>query len=904
MTLATVPPSAVVLAWISARLQPGIDAQLEELAQASKFANNAISAIDTVKCFNGQDFELWQYKRAIKRAAQCYLVQARTNALQIGFVRLVTLGMFVQGFWYGSHLIDTGNKNPGQVLTAFWGCLMATQAFEQILPQMIVLEKGRVAGATLKAMLVKMERGRNTTATSGQKTPRYCDGDIHVRDVSYPCFTYKTLRTTNFLEVSFAYPSRPSQPALDSANFFFPAGETTFVIGKSGSGKSTLGNLLLQFYNPKSGSISIDGEQIQFLDRSWLRNNITLVQQQNVLFNETIFKNIALGRRDHSRVTKGEVSKSIEMANLQHTISEFPEGLDTLVGRGGNAMSGGQRQRVAIARARLRDTPILILDEATSALDHTNRFAVLEAIRVWRRGKTTIIITHDISQIRPDDYAYVLDQGKVVQEGYRHALEQSKRGLFSSFVEPSVVFPNPTSLQASHAPRRRSSSVGTTRESSRTSLISLDSMEIRFQPRESYIPTVFQPSTHYRHSKRVSSALISPLSPAIIQPSQLSNPRASMVLQSRNSMLVRPYTSALHQPFWKTEMARLDVAGSIVGSGDTTRSASISLVPPPSNFKRSSKLPKLLRALPRKKRKLSPAEKARQVSSIKKILSTVWPTLAWKQQVVLICGFFFALLHAAATPVFSYLFAKLLGTFYLPTGRSEMALKWSLSVLGVAIGDAVASYFMHYLLESCGQAWVDSLRIEAMKRILDQPHSWFDRDKNSLSRLTECLDRNAEEMRNLVGRFAGFVFVAAVMVAIAFIWSLILCWKLTLVGLAAGPFMYAVTRGFEAVSGSWEGKSNDAGEAASSIFTEIFSNIKTVRAMTLEGYFHRKYAKATEHAMKVGLKRSAYSGFFFGLSDASIIYITGTQAYLYRKKSYLTASSTDLLLRIPPGLVL
>ena len=184
VTLATVPVSAIVLAWISARMQPSIDAEGENLNRATKLANNAIVAIDTVKCFNGQIIEVGQYTAAIKSAAKHYLIQAHANASQIGFVRLVTLGMFVQGFWYGSHLIDTGKRNPGQILTAFWACLMATQAVEQILPHMIVLEKGRAAGATLKAVLLQMEGGRKITRMLGRKTPRYCEGDIEVRNAS------------------------------------------------------------------------------------------------------------------------------------------------------------------------------------------------------------------------------------------------------------------------------------------------------------------------------------------------------------------------------------------------------------------------------------------------------------------------------------------------------------------------------------------------------------------------------------------------------------------------------------------------------------------------------------------------------------------------------------------------
>ncbi|KAL8638037.1 MAG: hypothetical protein Q9226_009041, partial [Calogaya cf. arnoldii] len=268
-----------------------------------------------------------------------------------------------------------------------------------------------------------------------------------------------------------------------------------------------------------------------------------------------------------------------------------------------------------------------------------------------------------------------------------------------------------------------------------------------------------------------------------------------------------------------------------------------------------------------------------RIAPIKKILLTVWPTLTWKHRPLLIGGFFCAAVHAAGTPVFSFVFSKLLATFFQPANREREALKWSLSVLAVGTGDALASFFMHYLLEACGQAWVDNLRIESMKRIIDQPRTWFDRDKNSVSKLTECLDRNAEEMRNLLGRFAGFMFVVVIMLSTAIIWSLVVCWKLTLVGLASAPFIYVITRLYQAVSGKWEGRSNDAGTSAASIFTETFGNIRTVRALTLEAYLHEKYLKATETAFHVGLRRSVYSGTFYGISDSGIAFATALIFY-------------------------
>lgn len=187
ITLCAVPFAALILVKLSAGIQTTVTGQVQELTKACKLANNSISSIETVKCYNGQDFEVWQYANAVKNAARFYLRQAHSNALQIGFVRFVTLCMFVQGFWYGMHLVNTGKKTPGAVLTAFWACLMATQTVEQILPQMIILEKGRAAGATIRAMLTRIESGRRVVQMVGRKTPEYCEGDIQVQGVSVPC---------------------------------------------------------------------------------------------------------------------------------------------------------------------------------------------------------------------------------------------------------------------------------------------------------------------------------------------------------------------------------------------------------------------------------------------------------------------------------------------------------------------------------------------------------------------------------------------------------------------------------------------------------------------------------------------------------------------------------------------
>lgn len=642
----------------------------------------------------------------------------------------------------------------------------------------------------------------------------------------------------------------------------------------------------MRFYALSSGDIFLDGHPIQTLDINWLRNNITLVQQQSVLFNETLFKNIAFGRKDWARVRREEVSCAIETAFLQHTLTELPNGLETPVGAGGNAMSGGQRQRVAIARARLRNTPILILDEATSALDYISRGLVMEAIREWRQGKTTIIITHDLSKIAESEYAYILDKGVTVQEGYRGTLEKEPIGPLATNRRP---FQNENSLPALPDPQTQLSSAPTVTASRPTYILdrSDESLNIRYRLRRAFAQSLFSNSPEdLKEAKEAipSQHVISPILPAVfsmhrasgvprmastppfsqIQPIQVLDPPSAPQAQEQemqNASLINEW-----------HVASEIEAGKHPRGAARTSEAYSKTIP-------LDTLGALEGNLPRRRRKATKANKDRRAAPVKKILLTVWPALSWKQRIMLILGFTCAAVHAAATPVFSYVFAELLSTFFMRAHRSEMALKWSFSVLAVATCDAFASFVMHYLLEKCGQTWVDTIRIEAMKRMLDQPRAWFDRDKNKRSKLTDGLDRNAEEMRNLLGRFVAFVFIAVLMMAISIVWSLVLSWKLTLVALASAPILYLLTRSFETISGKWESKSNDVGMSCASIFTETFGNIRTIRAFTLEGYFHKKYLKSTDRAFKTGLQRSFYSGLFFGLSDSAIIFVTALIFY-------------------------
>ncbi|KAL5520889.1 HST6 [Sanghuangporus sanghuang] len=260
-------------------------------------------------------------------------------------------------------------------------------------------------------------------------------------------------------EVTFAYPSRPTIPVLKNISMYFPAGEMTFVVGGSGSGKSSVAQLLVRLYSPSGsggGIVALDDQDIEYLDERWLREHVAVVSQSCILFSGTIHDNVALGacvapltnpdsafnfpsvsnsnsgevpRRRPEDVTREEVERVCTAALMHEFVRDLPDGYDTKLNSGGNgagvSLSGGQKQRLAIARAMLRDPTVLVLDECTSALDATSRVLVFEAIKAWRKNKTTIVITHDLSQITSTDFVYVLQDGNVAEQGYRADLEET-----------------------------------------------------------------------------------------------------------------------------------------------------------------------------------------------------------------------------------------------------------------------------------------------------------------------------------------------------------------------------------------------------------------------------------------------------------------------------------------------
>jgi ABC-type multidrug transport system fused ATPase/permease subunit len=235
-----------------------------------------------------------------------------------------------------------------------------------------------------------------------------------------------------FNDVHFEYPARTDIAVLKGVSLKVSPGQKIALVGQSGAGKSTIASLLLRYYKIGSGSINVDGEDISGLDITAYREHIGIVPQEVLLFGGTIYENIQYGNPE---ATREQITEASRLSHSLEFIESFPDGFETIVGDRGIKLSGGQRQRIAIARAILKDPKILILDEATSSLDSESESLVQKALDVLMEGRTSVIIAHRLSTIKSVDCIYVLENGKIVEEGTHQQLSSIENGKYNAFAK-------------------------------------------------------------------------------------------------------------------------------------------------------------------------------------------------------------------------------------------------------------------------------------------------------------------------------------------------------------------------------------------------------------------------------------------------------------------------------------
>lgn len=673
---------------------------------------------------------------------------------------------------------------------------------------------------------------------------------------------------------------------------FFPSGRISFVVGRSGSGKSTIADLLVRFYQPTTGHILVDRNPIDELDTRWLRENVSLIQQSSTVFNGTFGWNVSLGSSTPESMSSSDIKTACQTALLQSTIAGLPQGLDTVVGPRGVALSGGQRQRLAVARAKIRDPAVLVLDETTSGLDPKSAQMVLEAVRTWRRDKTTIIITHDISQIGMKDYVYVMDRGCLVQQGPYYQLAESGGGMLETLLHAVAKSGSEDAAVACLSPVKkigfqedhdghgssieyRLTATGESQAGGPAGKMwSLARAGHRQSLRGSFLTTgLFLASSAApgNYMPRLSSQPIQ-ASNAADWPLQSATPTPEPALEAKERLESIGKRSSVDLICGQGIQAQLN-RHSWNEPGQRHRQAREKALDPTSSHHG----------------KHSPRSRPAAMPTLLTILRTVWPLLGKASRIEAILGLLCCLAVAAGNPAFSYVFARMLQAFWSPEANKEaVGRPWALVLVGLSVLDGSAVFGSFYLAERVGQAWVNALRNEALTRLMRQPKSWWSSsdpgagqngDSPSPSRIVECLDRGGEEMRKLASVFVPILTMSAGMVAASVAWSLSVSWRLTLVALASGPIIVSMTQLASRVSNKWESRSNCAAEVVSGMFSEVFPNIRVVRALTLETYFSGELAATVQKTFRIGLSRAWRTGLLYGFNQALSDWLTALVFY-------------------------
>ena len=370
LVIMSVVPVIVVLQIISQRTAgPLLAMERAQFGLAATLVERAVSAIATVKAFNASSHEQTAFISVTRKLQDTAWRVNCVWAFSSGFNQFIAMGMFVQAFWFGAKLVRDGSIEAGHVMGVFWACLIATTNFRMCIPHLITLAKGKFAMSALIALI----EAPNPAPSNGPMARRPSVArsllNKHKRGSIRRIVPKKCGGEINLHEVTFAYPSRSSAPVLKNVTIYIPAFETTFIVGGSGSGKSTIAQLLLRMYDIQGGTISLDDQDVQYLDTKWTRQQVGAVSQGAILFDMSVHDNIAMGlagpgsKRRPQDATREEVIEACRTALLHRFVEDLPDGYDTRLGNGGANLSGGQRQRLAIARAILRDPTVLILGE-------------------------------------------------------------------------------------------------------------------------------------------------------------------------------------------------------------------------------------------------------------------------------------------------------------------------------------------------------------------------------------------------------------------------------------------------------------------------------------------------------------------------------------------------------------
>ncbi|PRQ45049.1 putative xenobiotic-transporting ATPase [Rosa chinensis] len=407
-------PLIAVNGYVQIKFMKGFSADAKMMyEEASQVANDAVGSIRTVASFCAEEKVMELYRRKCEGPMKTGIRQGLISGIGFGVSFFFLFCVYTTSFYAGAQLVKAGKTTFTDVFKVLFALTMAATGISQSSSFGPDSGKAKTSAASIFAIIDRPSK-IDPSNESGTKIDGGVKGEIELH------------------YVSFKYPSRPETPIFRDLNLTILSGKTVALVGESGSGKSTVVALLQRFYDPDSGHITLDGIELGNYNLKWLRQQMGLVSQEPVLFNDTIRANIAYGKEETA--TEAEIIAASELANAHKFISSLHQGYDTVVGERGIQLSGGQKQRVAIARAIIKSPKILLLDEATSALDAESERVVQDALDQVMVNRTTVVVAHRLSTIKNADVIAVVKNGVIVENGKHDNLINITDGFYASLV--------------------------------------------------------------------------------------------------------------------------------------------------------------------------------------------------------------------------------------------------------------------------------------------------------------------------------------------------------------------------------------------------------------------------------------------------------------------------------------
>jgi ATP-binding cassette, subfamily B, bacterial MsbA len=412
-TVLIMPVSGYIISVISKKLKRRAVQGQESLGSILSIIDETLGGMRIIKAFNAQNYVLNKFRQQNNQYA--HIIESITNKRSLASPISEFMGVIaVAGIlFYGGNLVlnQTSDLSASEFITYII-------LFSQVL----------VPAKAISTAFSNIQRG----LVSGDRILKIIDTEPIIRDSPAAIHLPEFQKNIEFRNVSFSY---QHEAVLKNINLIIPKGKTIALVGPSGGGKSTLVDLLPRFYDPTAGAIFIDGHNIRDASLFSLREKMGVVTQESILFNDTIFNNIAFNKTD---ATETEVMQAAKIANAHDFIMQTAEGYQTKIGDRGGKLSGGQKQRISIARAILKNPPILILDEATSALDTESEKLVQEALTNLMKNRTSVVIAHRLSTIQHADMIVVMQQGQIIEQGTHEQL-LTQNGLYTRLNQMQVT---------------------------------------------------------------------------------------------------------------------------------------------------------------------------------------------------------------------------------------------------------------------------------------------------------------------------------------------------------------------------------------------------------------------------------------------------------------------------------